>query len=36
MINEWGLRDNETMAEVLCSGDSSREERRDDCEVVEW
>jgi len=30
------LRDNETMAEVLCSGDASRGERSDACELVEW
>jgi hypothetical protein len=33
---QLGLLDNETMAEVLCSGDASREERSDACEVVEW
>ena len=31
-----GLRGNKTMAEVICSGDASREERSDACEVVEW
>ena len=31
-----GLRNNETMAEVLCSVDASREERSDNCEVEEW
>ena len=31
-----GLRGNEMMAEVLCCGDASREERSDACEVVEW
>ena len=30
------LLDNETMAEVRCSGDSSREECSDACLVVEW
>ena len=33
---DLGLRGNETMAEVICSGDASREERSDACEVVEW
>jgi hypothetical protein len=40
MINERGscsdMLDNEAMVEVLCSGDASREERSDACEVVEW
>ncbi len=33
---QLGLLDNETMVEVLCSGDASREERSDDCEMVKW
>ena len=37
LVNSWILTYcNETMVEVLCSGDSSQEECSNACEVVEW